>query len=194
MCTLNAAGGCDMGLSAINAAKSLNIYWKVPFINIGLTPMIGRNDNEKNVFTMVDVKVLSQFVINYKLAAVSFWSLDRDTDCAAGPASPTCNGLGLNLGPFAFANAFFDFLFNTPAADPCAVANGGCSPDATCSVKAGKVACACKSGYTPIANGLICCESLLPLMRPLGRLRSAALAAHARACRRRPYTAVVWIR
>ena len=38
-----------------------------------------------------------------------FWSLDRDTDCAPGSSSPTCNSYGA-AGSFGFTNRFVSDL------------------------------------------------------------------------------------
>lgn len=116
VCTLNNAGGCDMGLSAINAIKSLNIFFGISFANIGVTPMIGRNDFETSIFSMADLDVLTKYVLEVKLAGFHFWSLDRDNDCAAGPATPTCNNMGLSLGRFAFSKAYASKLASLIAA------------------------------------------------------------------------------
>ena len=45
-------------------------------------------------FTLEDVDAMSAFVTSNGLAGVHYWSYDRDTDCAAGSASATCNTMG----------------------------------------------------------------------------------------------------
>ena len=104
-CVLGADARCDMGTSAIQAAMNLNRYFGVPFDHIELTPMIGGNDTEDEVFTLNDIATMTLFAQKNHLAGVHFWSLDRDVDCPPGPASPDCNSYG-KAGLFGFTNAF----------------------------------------------------------------------------------------
>ena len=85
---------CEMGQSAIQAAYNLHDKWGVPYANIELTPMIGGNDVSSEQFTLQDVDAIAQFAIGNGLAGIHYWSYDRDTDCAQGSASPTCNSMG----------------------------------------------------------------------------------------------------
>jgi hypothetical protein len=104
------AGVCDMGRSAIQAARNLNARHGVPFDRIELTPMLGVNDVIANVFTLDDARIVARFVRERGLGGLHFWSLDRDTPCPGGAAgvSSTCSGLA--AAPFAFSAAFRDGL------------------------------------------------------------------------------------
>ncbi|HTE49943.1 MAG TPA: carbohydrate-binding protein [Kofleriaceae bacterium] len=102
-----AGGTCDMGQSAIQAARNLNASHGVPFSRIELTPMIGGNDVQSNVFRLPDVNEVASFVIGNGLAGVHYWSYDRDVDCPPGSASPVCNSLG-DAGPHGFLHRFQD--------------------------------------------------------------------------------------
>jgi chitinase len=95
-------GLCDMGKSAIQAARNVNGRYKIPFSQIELTAMIGVNDVVANVFTLDDAGVVADAVRRMKLAGLHFWSLDRDTPCAtpSAGASPTCSGLDAGSGEF----------------------------------------------------------------------------------------------
>ncbi|MBZ0221502.1 MAG: carbohydrate-binding protein [Dokdonella sp.] len=88
-------GQCDMGASAIQAAVNLMHTWNVPIDKIELTPMIGLNDVVSETFTDTDVDTVMAYARDNGLAGVHFWSLDRDTPCAAptGNASPICNSV-----------------------------------------------------------------------------------------------------
>lgn len=88
-----------------NAARALNAAWGVPYSSIELTPMIGGNDITREVFKLSDVQVVTQFARASGLAGLHLWSLDRDTDCPPGPASPTCNSYG-QAGVLGFTRAF----------------------------------------------------------------------------------------
>jgi chitinase len=98
-------GVCDMGKSAIQAARNVNAKYKIPFSQIALTPMIGVNDVVSNVFTLDDARVVAEAVKSMKLAGLHFWSLDRDTPCGAPTtgASPTCSTLDIKSGEYARA-------------------------------------------------------------------------------------------
>jgi hypothetical protein len=98
-------GACDMGQSAIQAARNLNAHHAVPFTNIEITPMIGGNDVQSNIFRLTDANTVASFVVQNHLAGVHFWSYDRDVDCAAGPASAVCNSIG-GAGPHGFLHRF----------------------------------------------------------------------------------------
>jgi chitinase len=100
-----ANGVCDMGQSAIQAAHNLHDHWGVPYANSELTPMIGGNDAVTEHFTLADVDTMTAFAIQAHLAGLHYWSYDRDTDCPAGSASPTCNTLG-GVGPHGFLARF----------------------------------------------------------------------------------------
>jgi chitinase len=100
-----ANGTCDMGKSAVQAAQNLHTRHAIPFANIEITPMIGGNDVQSNVFRLPDVNTVATFVIQNKLAGVHYWSYDRDVDCPPGSASPVCNSLG-GAGPHGFLRRF----------------------------------------------------------------------------------------
>ena len=108
-CTLGGNGKCDMGQSAINAAINLHNFYGVPYSQIELTPMIGGNDATDETFTLANVDTVSSWALANHLAGIHFWSLDRDTDCAPGSASATCNSYGA-AGNFGFANRFIGDL------------------------------------------------------------------------------------
>jgi len=98
-------GACDMGQSAIQAARNLNAHHGIPFTNIEITPMIGGNDVQTNIFRLTDVNTVAGFVTQNRLAGVRYWSYDRDVDCPPGSASPVCNSLG-GAGPHGFLHRF----------------------------------------------------------------------------------------
>ncbi len=89
-----ASGACDMGQSALQAAYNLHDHWSVPWANIELTPMIGQNDASSEQFSLANADTVAKFAIANGLGGVHYWSYDRDTDCAVGSASATCNSMG----------------------------------------------------------------------------------------------------
>ena len=89
------SSACDMGRSALQAAHNVHRKYGVPYEQIALTAMLGENDVAGNVFTPADAETLVRGARELKLAAVHWWSLDRDGPCAAGSprVSPLCHGL-----------------------------------------------------------------------------------------------------
>ncbi|MBP6901232.1 MAG: glycosyl hydrolase [Burkholderiaceae bacterium] len=97
---------CDMGASALQAARNLSAVHGIPLSRIAVTPMLGRNDVADNRFDLADARRLAEDARSAGLEAVHFWSLDRDRPCdgpgaAAGQLSPTCHGLP-GLAPLDF--------------------------------------------------------------------------------------------
>ncbi len=112
--------GGQMGLSAMYAAWSTmnqleSIY---PAYNhakiasmVGVTPMIGQNDNSSEVFTLANASYLLSNAQQNGIGFLAYWSETRDTPCPAGtPATPALgNCSGISMSPFAFANVFKGF-------------------------------------------------------------------------------------
>ncbi|WIE65826.1 carbohydrate-binding protein [Curtobacterium sp. MCLR17_036] len=86
---------CQMGQSTIQAVTNLQHTYGIASSKIEVTPMIGVNDTQDEVFTLADVDTVAAYAKSHGLAGVHTWSLDRDTPCpsAQGTASPTCNSV-----------------------------------------------------------------------------------------------------
>lgn len=72
---------------------------------IGLTPMIGQNDVESDVFDLAAAESLNEFALSRGVGRMSMWSLNRDTACDPdesdlGQTSPTCSGVEQEPGAF----------------------------------------------------------------------------------------------
>lgn len=50
---------------------------------VGITPMIGQNDIQAEVFTIGDAERVNEFARNKGVGLVSMWSLNRDSTCAS---------------------------------------------------------------------------------------------------------------
>ena len=99
-------GRCDMGASALQAARNVHEKYKVPYNRIELTAMIGVNDVVENVFTLADMDTMARGARKLKLAGLHFWSTDRDTPCRTGVkgADAACSGMpGVAAGAYARA-------------------------------------------------------------------------------------------
>ncbi|MES2015719.1 MAG: glycosyl hydrolase [Pseudomonadota bacterium] len=95
LCVLKRGGLCDMGKSAIQAARNVSGKYGVPLAQLELTAMIGVNDVVSNVFTLDDARLLAAAARTMKLAGVHYWSLGRDRPCPQPieGASAACSGM-----------------------------------------------------------------------------------------------------
>jgi chitinase len=93
--------GGNMLLSAQQAAQSTHNQY--PNDPIGVTPMIGQNDTQGEIFTLANA---SDFVAWARgqsyINRLAFWSLSRDNGGCPGQtwASPTCSGVSQNTWQF----------------------------------------------------------------------------------------------
>ncbi|GAB6134803.1 glycosyl hydrolase family 18 protein [Thermococcus prieurii] len=74
---------------------------------IGLTPMIGTNDDH-SVFTLSDARKLVEWAIEHKIRSLSFWSVDRDHPGQEGQVSPTNSGT--SNPDWAYSHVFVEFM------------------------------------------------------------------------------------
>ncbi|GAB5492280.1 MAG: hypothetical protein Phog2KO_24950 [Phototrophicaceae bacterium] len=103
-----------MGDNTIQSAESLysqleDIYpdsderdlWS----EIGLTPMVGINDRQTEIFTLDDAQQVTDFVNETGIRLLSIWSLDRDIQCDyVNVLANDCSGV--DQDPFAFSEIF----------------------------------------------------------------------------------------
>ncbi|MCO6008358.1 cellulose binding domain-containing protein [Actinoallomurus purpureus] len=78
--------------SQVRGALGVSSAWS----KIAVTPMIGVNDTNTEVFTVADAKKLAAFAKQKNLAWLSMWSATRDKPCPGGPqqwASATCSSI-----------------------------------------------------------------------------------------------------
>ena len=84
---------------------------------IGVTPMLGQNDDAGDEFTLSDAHAVTDLVADTGLGRLSMWSLNRDAPC--GPNLPTSTTVsnfctGLDQDPFEFSS-IFDAIKGRPA-------------------------------------------------------------------------------
>ncbi len=104
--------GGQMGLSAQQAANSTRaqIVAHGMNTNIGVTPMIGVNDTNTEVFQLSDANSLVNFAHgNGFITRLAMWSLTRDNGNCAGQgfASPVCSAISQSA--FQFSQIFDSF-------------------------------------------------------------------------------------
>jgi len=104
--------GGQMGLSAQQAATNTHNQVVAAGLSasIGVTPMIGINDVNTEIFQLTDAQSLLNFAnANSYITRIAMWSVARDNGGCAGQgfASPTCSGI--SQSNWAFANIFKPF-------------------------------------------------------------------------------------
>jgi hypothetical protein len=104
--------GGQMGKCAIDAAMASEKQIQAAGLaaKLGITVMIGVNDEKPEVFTLADAETLLDFArkTDY-VTLLSFWSLGRDNGACAvrKSASPSCSGL--RQAPYEFSRIFAMF-------------------------------------------------------------------------------------
>lgn len=76
---------------------------------IGVTPMLGQNDDADDVLTLADAETITEYVTASGLGRLAMWSLNRDAPC--GPNVPVTNApsnfcTGLDQDPLEFSRVF----------------------------------------------------------------------------------------
>ena len=92
----------QMGQNTIDAAQSLFEQLRVLYPEkeetelwpmIGLTPMIGINDRQAEVFRLQDAELVTAFAQEQGIRLLAMWNLDRDQPCEyTNSLSPRCSG------------------------------------------------------------------------------------------------------
>jgi chitinase len=104
-------GSRDMGSAAISAAKStlreLRRIWPGwTYAKLGITPMIGINDNVHETFTLAEAGQVASFARGHHVGRLAFWALGRDGHCVHAHQTPQDNCSGIAQSPLAFTRAF----------------------------------------------------------------------------------------
>jgi chitinase len=109
-------GNQDMGNAAISAAKATLSQMKsvdstYTYANLGITPMIGVND-DGSTFTLSNASSVESWAKSNGVGRLAFWSVNRDKSCSAAAvvhpdASSTCSGVSQST--LAFTDRFAAF-------------------------------------------------------------------------------------
>jgi cellulose binding protein with CBM2 domain/fibronectin type III domain protein len=102
---IGAATGTHDQLATLYPERSDAQIWAM----VGVTPMIGINDDPAEVFTTADAAKLSAFAQEEGLGRLAMWSINRDAPCPA-PTQTTANTCsGVPDAAWAFSDAFKTF-------------------------------------------------------------------------------------
>jgi chitinase len=107
-------GPADQGAKAIAAAKATQAQVKTIFglsdaaawKKVGVTPMIGVNDSQNEIFLQKDARNLVSFANSVHLGMLSFWEQGRDANACNGALFRCTN---VPQTPFEFARIFAGF-------------------------------------------------------------------------------------
>jgi hypothetical protein len=103
----------DMGTYAVDAAQNTLSFIKTiwpgdTYANVGVTPMIGVNDDSAETFTEADAHTLVNFANSNHLGRLAFWSVDRDQPCGGSVSGlPSCSEISQQ--PLDFTKIFVGF-------------------------------------------------------------------------------------
>jgi hypothetical protein len=107
-----AGTGTEMGQAAVSAAKATlaqmqSVDSSYTYANLGITPMIGKND-DGSTFTLADAQTVESFAAQNSVGRLAFWAITRDQACSGSANSlPTCSEISQNS--LAFTDAFVPY-------------------------------------------------------------------------------------
>jgi hypothetical protein len=107
-----AGTGTEMGQGAIDASRATlaqmqSVDSGYTYANLGITPMIGKND-DGSTFTLADARTVESFAAQNGVGRLAFWSVNRDQPCSGSANSlPTCSEISQNS--LAFTDAFVPY-------------------------------------------------------------------------------------
>ncbi|WP_046730799.1 carbohydrate binding domain-containing protein [Streptomyces humi] len=107
-----AGTGTEMGQAALSAARATlaqmqSVDSGYTYANLGITPMIGKND-DGSTFTLADAQAVESFAAQNGVGRLSFWSANRDQPCSGSANSlSTCSEISQNS--LAFTDTFVPY-------------------------------------------------------------------------------------
>ncbi|MFI2200275.1 carbohydrate binding domain-containing protein [Streptomyces sp. NPDC020192] len=129
-----AGTGTEMGQGAVDAARATlaqmqSVDSGYAYADLGITPMIGKND-DGSTFTLADAQTVENFAAQNGVGRLAFWSVNRDQPCSGSANSlPTCSEISQNS--LAFTDAFVPYEGSTGGG------GGGTSSDFSLSLSPG---------------------------------------------------------
>ncbi|MEY9874909.1 hypothetical protein ABH931_004409 [Streptacidiphilus sp. MAP12-33] len=107
-----AGSGTEMGQGSISAAQATlaqmqSVDPSYTYANLGITPMIGKND-DGSTFTLADAQSVENFAASNGVGRLAFWAVTRDQACGGSAnALSTCSEISQNS--LAFTDAFVPY-------------------------------------------------------------------------------------
>ncbi|WP_225094730.1 carbohydrate binding domain-containing protein [Streptomyces sp. CoH27] len=144
-----AGTGTEMGQGAVDAANATlaqmqSVDSGYTYANLGITPMIGKND-DGSTFTLADARTVENFAAQNGVGRLAFWAVTRDQPCSGSANSlPTCSEISQNS--LAFTDAF------VPYEGSAGGGGGGTSSDFSLSLAPGSASVAQGGSATATVN------------------------------------------
>ncbi|MYS22152.1 Carbohydrate binding domain-containing protein [Streptomyces sp. DvalAA-14] len=107
-----AGAGTEMGQGSVSAAQATLAQMKsvdsgYTYANLGITPMIGKND-DGSTFTLADAQTVETFAAQNGVGRLAFWSANRDQPCSGSANSlSTCSEI--SQSSLAFTDKFVPY-------------------------------------------------------------------------------------
>ncbi|WP_406443207.1 carbohydrate binding domain-containing protein [Streptomyces sp. NBC_00631] len=107
-----AGTGTEMGQAALSAARATlaqmqSVDSGYTYADLGITPMIGKND-DGSTFTLADAQTVESFAAQNGVGRLAFWSANRDQPCSGSANSlSTCSEI--SQSSLAFTDAFVPY-------------------------------------------------------------------------------------
>ncbi len=110
---VQAGQSTEAQLAKVWPQKTASQLWSM----VGLTPMIGQNDLSGEIFTPQNASQVYNFAVTQGIGRLSYWSGERDFECAGGADvnSNTCSGVVQS--PYEYASLFMG-VTNSPPPPP----------------------------------------------------------------------------
>ena len=104
-----------MGQASVNAAEGLknavkNAYGysdSAAYSKIGISSMNGRIDDSDETVTTADFQTILGYARQHHIARLTFWSVNRDRQCASGLDADSCSGV--SQAPYAYTKIFVQY-------------------------------------------------------------------------------------
>jgi chitinase len=91
-----------------NAVKGSYRYSdSVAYSHIGISSMNGRTDESDETVTTGDFTTILSYAKSHHVARLTFWSVNRDRQCASGGAGDACSGV--SQAPYAYTKIFAQY-------------------------------------------------------------------------------------
>lgn len=102
---IKAASATHRQLARLYPRKDAAAVWRM----VGITPMIGVNDDNKEIFTTLNAKQMTAFAKTKRIGRIAMWSANRDRRCPTPSqwAQNTCSGVSQT--PWGFSKIFGTF-------------------------------------------------------------------------------------
>jgi chitinase len=126
--------GTEMGQGSVAAAQATMSQMKsvdsgYTYANLGITPMIGKND-DGSTFTLADATTVVNLATQNNVGRLAFWAITRDQPCGGNANSlPTCSEISQNT--LAFTDAFLRFAGGSGGTSTGGTSTGGTTTGGT---------------------------------------------------------------